>query len=441
MPKLSYIYFLIAIVPIGILTVSVYKSLSPKDFESPVIFSNISKSVEQILTVNPLDNPALVDSKSIKIGETDDPKAMGYTGQDKIAVNSKGEIFVAYRSKTDDNFEIFVSKVKGGKLEFSKAITDSGEDIIQRVPSIAIDASDVIHVTWYGLTPNESEGRQIKYAKSTNNGKNWSEAVIPSLVEGYKDNDYWQEHPQILVKGNNLYIVWEGKDEKNEEQQVKFAKSTNGGKTWSQWKNVQPGEENTQSRPYLIFDSNNNLNLFMYSSRENDSQQIWHSVSADQGETWNDWTKVSDGLGDSRHASATLMGSKILTAWRSEFNSKSQIYFSIYSENNWSKPELVMQNDNYQFFPVVGTNKNNDVAVTWMENSDNSEFPRDDPENSKGYFAAYDKSTNKFKDKILIGENIYYPHLPVKNLYDNNFYVAYEEGQNKNFEIRLLTIN
>lgn len=440
MPKFTYIYLLIALAPIALVVFVVYRNISSKSIDSPISFSNISNRVEEIMNPISVEEPSEETlAGTIKIGDTKDPKAMGYTGQDKVAVNSEGEVFVAYRAEGEDDYEIFVSKIKDGKLESAKQITDSG-DKTQRVPSIAIDSSDVIHVTWYGLTSNEEEGRQVKYTKSTDNGKTWSDPVIPSLVEGWKEDDYWQEHPQILVEGNNLYIVWEGKDGDNEEQQVKFTKSSDGGKTWTKWKNVKGNPDNTQSRPYLVLDSNNNLNLFMYSSRESDSQQIWHSVSSDKGETWSEWKKVSEGLGDSRHASAAVSNGKIFLVWRSESNDKSQIYFSTYS-GSWVKPELISQSSDYQFFPVVGVNKSNDVAVTWVENSDESEFPRDDPENAKGYFAFFNSSTNKFENKTLIGDSVYYPHIPVKNNFDNNFYVAYEQGQDKKFEIKLLTTN
>jgi hypothetical protein len=441
MTKLGFIYTLVAVIPIIIAIVLLYRSLTNKEIDSPVIFSGITKTVEEIMTEkgSPTKETTTI-AKAIKVGQSEDNKAMGYSGQDKIAINSKDEAFIAYRQKGKGDYEIYVSKVKNGKLVSNKVATDS-DDKTQRVPSITIDNNDVIHITWYGITSNSNEGRQIKYIRSTDDGKTWTKPVMPSLVDGYKDDDYWQEHPQILAKDNDLYIVWEGKDSQNTDQQIKFTKSNDGGKSWANWMNVKPSSENTQSRPFLVFDSNNNLNLFMYSSQESDNQQIWHSISKDKGETWSEWENVSKGLKDSRHATATEFGNKILLAWRSDVDNKSQLYFSVLSDDGWSEAQKVLESDSFQFFPVVGSNKNNEVAITWMENSDASEFPREDPQNSKGYFSKYNSDENKFENKILIGENIYYPHLITKNLFDNKFYIAYEQGENKNFIIKLLTEN
>ncbi len=449
MPKFkwSFIYIPVALAPIIVVSALMYRTFSNKDFDSPVEFSDISQTVEQILTTGPNDyiKESSPSGKIVKVGSTDDNKGLGYTGQDKVAINSNGEIFTAYRAKTKEDFEIYISKSKNGKLISNKVVTDS-DGATQRVPSIAVDQNDTIHVVWYGLTEGSNNGRQVKYIRSIDNGKSWSKPTIPSLVEGYTDDeDYWQEHPQILTEGDNLYIVWEGKDSENRNQQAKFIKSNDGGKTWSQWKNINTSPNNTQSRPYLLLDSNNNLNLFFYSSRESNDQQIWHAISYDKGETWSDWKNISNGFDDSRHVSAVKYNDKIIATWRSDVDDKAELYFSILENRNWTKPQTVLESDAYQFFPVLGTNKNDEVGIVWLENQNKSEFPREDPIDSKGYFSKFDSLENKFTYKILLGENIYYPHLAAKNNYDNNFYIVYEqptEGTsttNKKFDIKLLT--
>ena len=156
---------------------------------------------------------------------TDDNKGLGYTGQNKIAIDSKGNIYFVYREKVEGKYEIFITKIdKNKNLVFNKPVTDIKST--QRVPSMTIDYRDNIHIVWYGIDINqENLGRQIKYIKSANGGETWTNPINIGPVTGYKQEDYWQEHPQISSFEKNLFIVWEGKDENNQNQQIKTKQS------------------------------------------------------------------------------------------------------------------------------------------------------------------------------------------------------------------------
>ena len=55
---------------------------------------------------------------------TDDNKGLGYTGQNKIAIDSKGNIYFVYREKVEGKYEIFITKIdKNKNLVFNKPVT------------------------------------------------------------------------------------------------------------------------------------------------------------------------------------------------------------------------------------------------------------------------------------------------------------------------------
>ena len=380
---------------------------------------------------------------------TDDIKGLGYTGQNKIAIDSKKNVYVAYRKKYQNNYEIYVSKYtpnKNGDLKLSSnvRVATVGKDSTQRVPSLAIDSKDILYIVWYGLDPEIEKGRQIKFSKSEDGAKTWSKWTNVSFIEGYNNQEYWQEHPHISVDSNgSLFVVWEGLDSSHTNQQIKFSKSGDGGKNWTSYKNVFP-EPNVQSRPSIVITPDGNLNLFYYANSNNSGQKIKYLVSKDKGETWSQPVNISKNDGDSRHVTAISVKDKMLAFWRGQetTSSHAQIYFSEYKNNNWSDPMIASKNDRYQFFPSAGINHNNKVALVWMETTDTSDFPREDPEEGTAYAAIYDDSQKIFINKTKIsGNSALYPHIALKNAYSESIFGVYESIEKNTILINVLSFN
>lgn len=360
---------------------------------------------------------------SLKIDDIEDARGLGYSGQRKVVANSNGEIFVAYRKKYQGKSEIFVAKIVNGKSGWKISGTDSpiskvGMGVDQRVPSIAVDPKNNIHVVWYGSDlAMQTDNRQIKYSKSENSGSSWSKWKNVSIVDGYDGQDYWQEHPHIFAsKAGTLFIVWEGKDQDNEHQQIKISKSTDGGETWSDWKNVKPSIENTQSRPTMVQDNKERLHLFAYSSfdSQDGKQQIKHSWSDDEGLNWSEWENVSDSENDSRHVSAAVdKEGNIMVAWRSLGESgKSQIMHRSLSSGIWSEIKAVAPSSGYQFFPSIGVGRDDGVNIIWMESEKAFDLPTENPTEGRVYMAEIEKSSStesKIKD---ISKSGLYPNIP-----------------------------
>jgi hypothetical protein len=219
------------------------------------------------------------------VDQTSDSKGLGYSGQRKMAVDNTGNIYIAYRKAppglSQDEIYVAVSKdngktwtnLGGGPVAIVNAppvisgITQgggTGKD--QRVPSIAIDSRNQIHVVWYGRDQvyTGANDRQIKYARW--NGAAWSPWINLSPVTGFTTSTYWQEHPVIVVGKNDvLHILWEGSDLTSAGvQQIKHSMSTDSGSTWTIWENITPLDSSGQSRPDAVTDHNGNIYAAWY---------------------------------------------------------------------------------------------------------------------------------------------------------------------------------
>jgi hypothetical protein len=373
-----------------------------------------------------------------QVDVSEDPSSLGFSGQKKLAVDSKGDIYVAYRKKVDGYYEVFVTKLHKNKTDkyqviATNQVSHNEGETNQRVPSLAIDGKDTIHIVWYGADSSRSDGdRQIKYARSEDKGNTWSAEINISNIPGYKNQDLWQEHPSLLVgKNNALYVVWEGKDQSTNNQQIKFSKSVDNGNTWSKWIDIKH-QEASQSRPTMI-ERNGKLFVFMYSKLNLPETQIWYTTSQDNGKTWGSWKNISNSKNDARHLHAVIDNQDTIhLVWR-ELNpqlKKTQIMYSAFDGKDWSESITITTSDSFQYFPQVGIDKNNTVFVTWVETKKKYGFPEESPEEGDSFFSSKTISQNTFSDKSALSKNSYYPTVIPNSIKEGTFILYATEDEN-----------
>jgi hypothetical protein len=326
----------------------------------------------------------------VEVDTTEDYRALGYTDQRKLARDSRGTLYAAYRKKDSrgdsECYHIFVSKSTDNGKTWSAVRggmpIEQADDCMQRVPSLIVDTADVIHVVWYGRDKQHNDGndRQIKYARSADGGATWSAWRNVAEVPGYDGSALWQEHPTIAADGKLLYIVWQGLDrDSGNASRAKFIKSTDGGATWSAWRNVGAARQN-QSRPVLLAARDARLFLFAYGNVGGVQQIIW-TTSADSGDTWEPWRAVAPADADQRHVSAALDASdRIHLVWRQmDGAGASSIRYAMYDRGSWSAATPVgVAPGEYQFFPSIAISGDT-VWVAWTETTERSGAPEDDP--------------------------------------------------------------
>lgn len=362
------------------------------------------------------------------VDETQNSKAMGYTDSRKIVRDGQGNLYVTYRKKYklyyQTAYHIFVAKSTDNGLTWhvlnnAQPIETVG-DFNQRVPAIAIDHADGLHVVWYGpdeTTTNDDEN-QIKYVRSTDGGLTWSAWRNIAPVAGYLGQALWQEHPTIYIDNENqIYVVWEGRDDwYTQAAQIKFIRSANGGHSWTSWVNVAPSNH-SHSRPALVV-TGEQLYLFAYGSRGG-TQQILYASSQDGGKDWSHWQPVAPSGADQRHVAAAVDSTgHIHIVWRQPpffaavQRAKTQIYYATYDGVAWSAPVQVGSHmGGAQTYPSIAVDAEQTVWITWAETTDSYNFPNDAPVTGAVYYVV--KSKLGWSAPVLYGGggNNLYPSL------------------------------
>lgn len=339
--------------------------------------------------------------RGAQIAETEDYKAMGYPDQRKIVGDSRGNLYVTYRRKYRlrglHRYHIFVAKSTDQGAAW--VVLNNGTpvervgDYTQRVAAIAVGADDALHLAWYGNDAGNTgdNQRQIKYARSADGGANWSSWVNVAEVPGYAGQRLWQEHPAVYAQGaGNVYIVWQGMDAGySGASQVKFARSTDGGISWGSWRNVSPANGN-RSRPTLVATNDGSrLHILAYGDMGGTQQIVW-TTSDDGGDSWAPWSAIAASAVDQRHVSVVVGGDALHAVWRQHDRSgKAQVHYASYAGGAWSPAALVGANSAaYQTFPSISITPGGTLWAAWTETASPSSYPADDPQDGQVCYAS-----------------------------------------------------
>jgi hypothetical protein len=210
---------------------------------------------------------------------------------------------------------------------------------------------NTIYVVWSGLLDNP----EIFTAKSTDGGETFSE---PKNVSNTAELE--SSTPQIAVFGNNVYVVWvDGRD-------VFIVKSTDAGATFGEPKNISnnPGDS---SQPQIAVSGNNVY--VVWHDTESGPRDIFIAKSTDGGETF-DIENLSNNPGDSVEQRISLSGNNVYIIWADNRPSGGLADIFIVSSTDggetFSEPKNISNSGGDSDSPQIAVD-GNDIYVIWRD--------------------------------------------------------------------------
>ena len=245
----------------------------------------------------------------------------------------------------------------------------------QTLPSLAVDRNGAIYVAWQDYRRNQAD---IYFAKSTDGGKTFSRNLRVNDDIGRAG----QLYPSLAVDARGvLYLAWH--DFRKGNQDIYFSRSIDGGHTFSRniRVNDDPGTDG-QFNPSLAVDAQGTVYLAWHDLREGQAD-IYFSASRDGGETFGPNRRLNDDRGETYQFHPSLGAGRkgtVAVAWEDYRNGQADIYLAYSTDGGRTfRPNVRVNSDRRpvdHLHASLAVGERNELAVSW---EDQREDRRDGP--------------------------------------------------------------
>ena len=309
-----------------------------------------------------LDNAGatLVDDTRL----TDDPS---YSWYPDIATDSNDNIHIAWRDKRDGNDEIYYTKLNntGYTLVDDTRLTSDTARSYQ--PSIVVDSNGNIHIAW---RDNRDGNYEIYYTKLNNTG--YTLVDDTRLTDDPADTRY----PDIAADSNdNIHIAWYDKRDGNFE--IYYTKLNNTGYTLVDDTRLTDDPADTRY-PDIAADSNDNIHIAWYDKRDGNFE-IYYTKLNNTGYTLVDDTRLTDATSDSKESSIAVDSSdNVHIAWydRRAVDANMEIYYTQLNNTGYTLVDDTRLTDAPENSnkPSIAVDSNDNIHIAWHDKRDGGKY-------------------------------------------------------------------
>src|SRR5215210_2321879 len=206
-----------------------------------------------------------------------------------LAVTKQGtlRIYVSYHDNSNGTTQAYLVRSKK-KTKFRKPVNITPHNGGAFSPRLALDSNENLYVVW----GDGKDGSRIAFARSSDQGETFTQ---PLYLSGSSASAL---DPVIAVDpANAINVVWE--DSRSGTSAILFARSTNGGETFSEPKQLSKGEGRA-NEAHIASDSAGRLSV-VWVQAVGDTVQAFYSRSTDSGSTFSEPVNISNFSGGDIH--------------------------------------------------------------------------------------------------------------------------------------------
>ena len=321
-----------------------------------------------------------------RVNDTPPDRYVGF-GKSALAVDEGGTIYMAwedYRNCINGSYhcsDIYFSKSTDGGSTFSANEQINTEFGWEFSPSLVAKDS-TIYLVWEASTSSQD----IYFTESTDGGVTFEPAVMVNEPSSAR-----QCAPSMAVDNTGIiHVSWDDSRYGGTSQRIYYAKSTDGGATFSADVMVSTsGVAQDYARSRIQVDSIGNVHIVWPTRYTAGGEDIYYSISTDAGATFTTTGRVNDDIGTASQLGPDLVVDEAGSAyaiwedWRNDDGSgvNLDVYFS-YQQPQYARPWTVM-------FYLDG---DNDLDNNYVAAFNQLENAADNPNVS--ILVAWDRSAN-----------------------------------------------
>ena len=296
-----------------------------------------------------------------------------------IAVAPHGSVYVGWKEALTPDGPgqrvAFARSEDGGRTWSSSALmatTVPGN--LASDPWLVLDPSGRLSYGRLEYTPNGTEG-SLAVSSSTDGGRTWSGPSNPDDRSGFADKE------SVASDGNGtLYVAYDdvlrAVQDRGDQVDVRMARSTDGGLTWSPTVPVADSIGNVLG-PVLAARPDGTVYAAWWNLTDGN---ILADVSHDYGLTWGVDVRVNDAEGSAEYVNASWEGSmpsltvdslgRVYVAWADRRGGSPDVVVSRSDDGGrtWSAPARVNDDGTGdQWMPSVAVDPEGVVHVAWLD--------------------------------------------------------------------------
>ena len=235
-------------------------------------------------------------------------------------------IYAVWSDDSAGDYDIFFSRSSDSGGNFSKRTNLSIVVGNSLTPTIAVSGNNVF-VAWRDFVIGSAVRAEILYTKSNDNGNTFDKIVNLSNSTGPS------LYPQLIAFDNNVYLLWEDATSGNSD--IFFVRSADNGDTFDRKINLSHSKGNSVFAQMAAYGGNvyvvwsdddtqeveegqvsNATTMTRHSMMTHETNSdIFFSKSNNEGSTFSDVKKLSDGEGESVFPGVVASRSNVFIVW------------------------------------------------------------------------------------------------------------------------------
>jgi PKD repeat protein len=275
-----------------------------------------------------------------------------------IAVDYTNNVHITWYDSRDGNWEIYYTKLdnSGTTLVDDTRITTNSAG--SGFPAIMVDSTNKVHITWCDYRNGNWD---IYYTKLDNSGT----TLVDDIRITTASADSW--YPVIAVDTtNNVHIAWA--DNRDGNYEIYYTKLDNSGTTLVD--DIRLTTDFADSyEPAIAVDSTNNVHITWYDNRDG-NWGIYYTKLDNSGTTLVDDTRLTTASADSRYPAIAV-----------DYKNNVHITWMDYRDGNWEIYYTKLDNSGTTLVddtrlttasvaawgPAIAVDSTNNVHITWMD--------------------------------------------------------------------------
>ncbi|MEW6130354.1 MAG: sialidase family protein [Acidobacteriota bacterium] len=281
-----------------------------------------------------------------------------------VAVNRVGKvhIYITYHDNRNGTTQVYLLRsLKNAKFKKARNITPNDGGAF--APRIALDSAESLNIVWYDLP---AAHRRVVFTRSTDLGDTFTELVDVSRSAGNAFD------PEIAVDPNdNIHVIWQ--DEGSGISAIMYARSTDGGNTFSEPKKISGA--GAAAEPQIKTSSSGQINVVWNEVVEDGSSQAFFSRSTDGGDSFVTPLNLSNNPGADIHKTVvTAFENVVYVAYNNDEDRSRQAYVLKSSDNGQSFGDPVQisnatRNRGRAHSVSMAVDSTGTLHVTWIDSS------------------------------------------------------------------------